>query len=362
MALDFVFSWAQDRTGRMVYIDDVPNGLACNCICPNCKEQLLARHGMERAHHFAHHSETRKATLEICYMVIMYKLAEQIVSERKRIHVPSYYGIFKETDLEFVDVKINGRYERKDKQPDIIATTKEGKQYLIELIFKYKVQHNKAIDYNNLSCLEIDLSDQKLETLSDFLLNSKENRKWVNNENYFGEIEERYTRAGKNIRVVDYNECKKCPVFKNCCGVRAKYSETPILIENSGRQFRICKPDVLVQRKEEQQRLLEAARERRQKQEEERLRTLAEQEQRRMELRKRVMEADAKRRLERERYDELEAFRDPSERTCFDCKSNLTWMNKKGFANCGPYQSMGVPKNTPPHLARTCRGFKRKIQ
>lgn len=328
MALDFVFSWAQDRTGRMVYIDDVPNGLACNCICPNCKEQLLARHGMEMAHHFAHHSETRKATLEICYMVIMYKLAEQIVSERKRIHVPSYYGIFKETDLEFVDVKIDGRYERKDKQPDIIATTKEGKQYLIELIFKYKVQHNKAIDYNNLSCLEIDLSDQKLETLSDFLLNSKENRKWVNNENYFGEIEETYTRAGKNIRVVDYNECKKCPVFKNCCGVRAKNSETPILIENSGRQFRICKPDVLVQRKEEHQRLLEAA----------------------------------ERRLERERYDELEAFRDPSERTCFDCKSNLTWMNKKGVANCGPYQSMGVPKNTPPHLARTCRGFKRKIQ
>lgn len=198
----------------------------------------------------------------------------------------------------------------------------------IKLIFKYKVQHNKAIDYNNLSCLEIDLSDQKLETLSDFLLNSKENRKWVNNENYFGEIEERYTRAGKNIRVVDYNECKKCPVFKNCCGVRAKNSKTPILIENSGRQFRICKPDVLVQRKEEHQRLLEAA----------------------------------ERRLERERYDELEAFRDPSERTCFDCKSNLTWMNKKGFANCGPYQSMGVPKNTPPHLARTCRGFKRKIQ
>lgn len=169
---------------------------------------------------------------------------------------------------------------------------------------------------------------QKLETLSDFLLNSKENRKWVNNENYFGEIEETYTRAGKNIRVVDYNECKKCPVFKNCCGVRAKNSETPILIENSGRQFRICKPDVLVQRKEEHQRLLEAA----------------------------------ERRLERERYDELEAFRDPSERTCFDCKSNLTWMNKKGVANCGPYQSMGVPKNTPPHLARTCRGFKRKIQ
>lgn len=31
MALDFVFSWAQDRTGRMVYIDDVPNGMQCFC-------------------------------------------------------------------------------------------------------------------------------------------------------------------------------------------------------------------------------------------------------------------------------------------------------------------------------------------
>lgn len=115
----------------------------------------------------------------------------------------------------------------------------------------------------------------------------------------------------------------KVSCLQNCCGVRAKYSETPILIENSGRQFRICKPDVLVQRKEEHQRLLKAARERRQKQEEERLRTLAEQEQRRMELRKRVMEADAKRRLERERYDELEAFRDPSERTCLIASQTL---------------------------------------
>ena len=30
---DFL-TYALDTHGKMVYIEDVPNGLACNCICP----------------------------------------------------------------------------------------------------------------------------------------------------------------------------------------------------------------------------------------------------------------------------------------------------------------------------------------
>lgn len=54
---------------------------------------------------------------------------------------------------------------------------------------------------------------------------------------------------------------------------------------------------------------------------------------------------------------------DPSERTCFMCESNLSWMNKSGdrYAHCGCYSSMRVPKNTPPESAQICRGFKRKF-
>lgn len=44
------FSWAEDKSGKMVYVDDVPNGVACNCICPYCRENLIARHGKEREH------------------------------------------------------------------------------------------------------------------------------------------------------------------------------------------------------------------------------------------------------------------------------------------------------------------------
>ena len=53
-------------------------------------------------------------------------------------------------DIEFVDVRIDSCFERADKQPDVIATTKEGQQYLIEFLFQYKIQHKTAIDYKNM--------------------------------------------------------------------------------------------------------------------------------------------------------------------------------------------------------------------
>jgi len=263
---ELVFSYAENEVGKMVHVDDVPRGLACHCVCPYCKEKLLARHGIERTHHFAHHSNDRKATLEICYMVTLYKLAEQIIQEKKLIHAPSYYGIFPETDIKFERVVVDGCYERDDKQPDIVATTCDGKQYLVEFIFKYKVQHKKPIDYKNLSCLEIDLSRQTLETLEKFLLTSYEDKSWVNNENYFSQIENRYAKAGKLVRVKDKVECGKCKLKLNCCCVRAKETGLPLTIENNGREYLLCKTETFnqecarIEKELEERRKLEAKR------------------------------------------------------------------------------------------------------
>ena len=104
-----VFSWAEDANGIMVHVDSVSNGLKCCCTCPCCHESLKANQGRERAHSFAHHSDKRRANLKNCYMVTMYKLAEQIIQQEKKIRVPSYYGIFKEKELEFTDVVVDSR-------------------------------------------------------------------------------------------------------------------------------------------------------------------------------------------------------------------------------------------------------------
>jgi len=388
MSNDFIFSWAENAEGRMVHVDRVPRGLQCGCICPNCHEPLLARHGDKNEHGFAHHSDTRGANLNICYMVILYKLAEQIIQTRKRIHAPSYYGIFPESDIDFVDVKVDCSYERNDKQPDVIATTVDGTQYLIEFTFDYKVQHKQAIDYKSLNCLEIDLSKQSLETVERFLLEGNADRKWLNNQNYFDSIEPRYQKANKVIEIKDEEFCASCELKDSCSGVKPKNSYVPLLIENSGRKYRICKPEQYKKdleayhkwKKEEEKRKKredeflkkEAERLRQREMEWERERQRRELEREQQRLRQEQEEAERLEELRKLIAEQKEARKQaelnspplaPSERTCFMCESNLSWMNRPDgrYAHCGFYSRMGVPKNTPPEMAQRCRGFKRKF-
>ena len=42
------------RNGKAVRVSEVSRGLACECVCPGCGGQLVAKKGMQRAHHFAH--------------------------------------------------------------------------------------------------------------------------------------------------------------------------------------------------------------------------------------------------------------------------------------------------------------------
>ncbi len=239
--IDFVFSHAMDEAlGRIVHVDDVPNGAACGCVCPYCREPLIARHGTEYKHGFAHRSETRKANLEICYMVTLYKLAEQIIQTEKRIHAPSYYGLFKAEDLVFQEVMIDDRYDREGRQPVVIGITAEGKEYLIEFVFKDKVRHLHSIDYQNTNVLEVDLSNQELTHLKDFLLSSEEDKRWVNNQDYFQRIGQRCLESGKEVRVVAEEECSVCPLTYCCCAAKAKKDNNVIVIENNGEKYKLC--------------------------------------------------------------------------------------------------------------------------
>ena len=236
---DYVFSWAENDVGQMVHVDSVPNGIACNCHCPRCKEPLLARHGKVLAHGFAHHSEDRAANLDICYQVILYKLAEHIVQTAKHIHAPTYYGIYPEKDIWFTDVKIDGQYERADKQPDVVATAEDGTQYLVEFTFDHKVQHKQPVDYSSMNCIEVTLKGQTLESLENFLLNKGDGRKWVNNEKYFTSIDRLYQSKGKSIRITQEKTCASCPIKENCSG--AALNGVILKIENNGNVYRLCK-------------------------------------------------------------------------------------------------------------------------
>ncbi len=244
-----VFSWAENAAGKLVHIDSVPRGLECGCFCPNCHEPLVARQGEVLEHGFAHHSKGRSSTLKTCYQVTLYKLAEQILKEKKCVHAPSYYGIFKAHLLRFKDVHVDNRFRREDKQPDVIGTTEDDVNYIIQLTFGEKVEHEEAIDYKNTNHLMINLSGQSLRSLESFLLNSTENRKWLNNDFYFTRVPEVYKQVGKNVRVVPISECKQCILASDCCGAKSPNTGSFLVIENNGQSFRICKDDEYSEKK-----------------------------------------------------------------------------------------------------------------
>lgn len=139
-----------------------------------------------------------------------------------------------------------------------------------------------------------------------------------------------------------------CEFLKSCCGVKTtKISSIPVIIENNGRRYRICKPEQLAIELEKTK-----------------LCTL-DVEQRGKALEGRNQEEFKGYRVQREKHqlllDEQEALRDSSVRTCFECSVNLSWANRgDGYANCGAWMSLGVPKKTPQIYAQTCRRFKRK--
>ncbi|MBQ3325273.1 MAG: hypothetical protein IJG81_10590 [Muribaculaceae bacterium] len=329
MVQNSIFSMAHNSKGKWVHVDDVPNGVDCNCYCPNCHEPLIARHGKVNEHGFAHHSKIRGANLRICYMVTMYKLAEHIIQTIKRIHTPSYYDIFKERDIEFIDVKIDSHYEREDKQPDVIGIAKDGKQYLIEFVFKYKVQHKKSLDYKNLNCLEIDLSNQTIETLETFLISTAKDRKWLNNETYFNQIEAVYRKADRPIRVVSENECSQCIINSHCCAVK-KGKHFNLIIENSGNTYRLCKIEQFENEltKEKQREL----------------------------WRHKWLEEKNNFTSKQER-NKAETQESSKEITCFNCQNNLIWESEDGFASCGKHFILGITKNNHPDYAKECIGF-----
>ena len=47
-------------------------------------------------------------------------------------------------------------------------------------------------------------------------------------------------RAGKAVRIARERECATCPIHE-CIGVKLKNSPTPLIIENDGNKYRLCK-------------------------------------------------------------------------------------------------------------------------
>lgn len=168
-----------DHTGRMRGIDEVEQGLACNCVCPGCGRPVVAKKGPVRVHHFAHQGESCTTGAETA----LHRMAKQIVADERRLVEP---GRDKPTPFEHAtlpdDIPWPGR------RPDV-ALWSERATLHVEVTVTHRCEPKKLdeIIRVGIPTLELDLSlayrlqrrGWTIEQLTDRLVHDPGIRRWL---------------------------------------------------------------------------------------------------------------------------------------------------------------------------------------
>ena len=154
-----------DQSSRLVFVSEVPRGLACHCRCVVCNEPLIARQGEVREHHFAHASG--REPCEVSHESLLHRFAKQVIQEAGGLKVPVDSAVlerlgldetsssFMRLDLERIDVELSVQ----DLRPDLLGHTSAGIAVAIEVAYSSFCDLLKVDRFAQLSlpALEIDL-------------------------------------------------------------------------------------------------------------------------------------------------------------------------------------------------------------
>lgn len=177
------------QNGKLVSIEDVESGLACNCFCPACNGKLVARKGEIRKPHFAHYKvEDCKHGAETA----LHLAAKEIIMEKKVFTIPSSKAD-KKVDgsqpilrgrkrIEFD--KVESEVNLGDFIADILAKV-NGKDLIIEIAVTHFVDETKRekIIAKGISAVEVDLSELKdgftKSELVNLVIENTKNKLWI---------------------------------------------------------------------------------------------------------------------------------------------------------------------------------------
>lgn len=188
--------------GRLVSIDDVPQGSACGCLCPKCKEPLVAKKGHVNVHHFSH---LRKSNCSGSLETALHIKAKDVFLKYDRVTLPGYPGqsssVVLSTKLDYYGrpyaTKLATpciKYEYSNVfieaylgkiKPDVILSGYEP--FIIEIFVTHKTDHSKIQEIKKLGlfAVEIDLSwirKQKFindSVIEDAVIFNLSNKRWI---------------------------------------------------------------------------------------------------------------------------------------------------------------------------------------
>jgi hypothetical protein len=178
------------KDGQIIHIVDAISGKKCGCVCPGCHQQLIARKGKIKIHHFAHiNNECNHG-----FQTAIHLMAKELLEKHQNIRIPNLdlvfdgtynkWSISNEMELIFDKVLLEKKLGRVI--PDIILY-KNGIPLIIEIKVTHEVDLEKVMKIQslNISTIEIDLSgiDRNIsfEELKEIVLFKTELKKWIYN-------------------------------------------------------------------------------------------------------------------------------------------------------------------------------------
>ncbi len=182
---------------QFVSPDEVPRGLACNCVCPGCEHPVVAKQGTEKAWHFAHAKASDCAN---AYEKSVHELAKQLLRERKLLRVPAFavkqtawdaFGtlitaeeIVFESKLVNLDTCVAGKVLG-EVSPDLVGAVGD-REILVEITVFHRLMPEKKgrLLQTGKAVVEIDLGVFKSlqasrELLEYELFGNTLNRRWI---------------------------------------------------------------------------------------------------------------------------------------------------------------------------------------
>jgi len=181
------FALAAD--GRTVHIDEVANGLACECVCLKCGGKLVGRHGDVRQHHFSHYLATDGVG---CTETALHLAAKAIIQQEKRLILPQQLagmGLQLGAEVCFDSVSLEYRLGCSEDGTEIVADAygHGANDMVIEIAVHHPVDHDKAekIRRLGLPAVEIVLTNAvssfwDWETLRHAVVADPLRRRWIN--------------------------------------------------------------------------------------------------------------------------------------------------------------------------------------
>ncbi len=182
-------------TGELVSIESVESGLACGCICVACGQEMEARKGDMRRHHFAHVSNYK------ClygFEISVYKAFQIILENIKQIFLPDAvlrFNSYKPPEVikpAYLQTITDVSYECEKGQypPTLLCHVGKNKlQILLDFEGYYSRQDLNALKQtakeNNVALLLIHLDDVDkiltLDMLIKYVVDTSKGKEWIYN-------------------------------------------------------------------------------------------------------------------------------------------------------------------------------------